>query len=134
MTHTTDKAWQHPEVQLAGGGYIVAYLAGLALMGLSLWIVHEHALAPMDTGMAISLVAGLAALVQCILLLHLSISETQIWHTVTLILFIPLFILTIGLTSWMFHGLYRRTMLMPAAHVSAPATGAQAAGAMKAPG
>ncbi len=134
MTHTTDNAWQHPEVQLASGGYVVAYLAGLVLMGLSLWIVRGHVLAPMETGIAISALAGLAALIQCVLLLHLNISETQIWHTVALILFIPLFILAIGLSSWMFHGLYRRTMLMPAAHVSAPATGAQAAGAMKAPG
>ena len=134
MTHTTDNAWQHPEVQLAGGGYIVAYLAGLALMGLSLWIVREHTLAPMDIGIAISLVAGLAALVQCVLLLHLNISETQIWHTVALILFIPLFILAVGLSAWMFHGLYRRTMLMPAAHVSAPAGGAQASGTTSAPG
>ncbi|MDA8120506.1 MAG: cytochrome O ubiquinol oxidase [Gammaproteobacteria bacterium] len=134
MTHTTDNAWQHPEVQLAGGGYIVAYLAGLALMGLSLWIVREHTLAPMDIGIAISLVAGLAALVQCVLLLHLNISETQIWHTVALILFIPLFILAVGLSAWMFHGLYRRTMLMPATHVSVPAGGAQASGTTSAPG
>jgi cytochrome o ubiquinol oxidase operon protein cyoD len=64
----------------------------------------------------------------------MNISETQIWHTVALILFIPLFILTIGLTSWMFHGLYRRTMLMPATQVSAPAGGAQASGTTSAPG
>ncbi|MHB1607110.1 hypothetical protein [Acidiferrobacter thiooxydans] len=134
MTHTTDNAWQHPEVQLAGGGYVVAYLLGLALMGLSLWIVREHTLAPMDIGIAISVVAGLAALIQCVLLLHLNVSETQIWQTVALILFIPLFILTIGLTSWMFHGLYRRTMLMPVAHVSAPASRAQASASARAPG
>lgn len=126
MTHTPDKAWQHPEVQLAGGGYIVAFVVGIAFMGLSLGIVRGQALAPMDIGIAISVLAGLTALVQCVLLLHMNISETQIWHTVALILFIPLFILTIGLTSWMFHGLYRRTMLMPATQVSAPTVGAQA--------
>ena len=126
MTHTPDKAWQHPEVQLAGGGYIVAFVLGIAFMGLSFAIVRGQALAPMDIGVAISVVAGLTALVQCVLLLHMNISETQIWHTVALILFIPLFILTIGLTSWMFHGLYRRTMLMPATQVSAPTVGAQA--------
>ncbi len=122
MTHTTDNAWEHPEVQLAGNGYVVAFVVGLVLMGLSLWIVRGHMFAPTGTAAAISALAAVAALVQCVLLLHMTVSRTQVWQTVALVLFIPLFALTIGLTSWMFHGLYRRTMLMPATHVAAPAT------------
>ncbi|MHB1511902.1 MAG: cytochrome O ubiquinol oxidase [Acidiferrobacter sp.] len=129
MTHTTDNAWEHPEVQLAGGGYIVAFVVGLALMGLSLWMVRGHVFAPTGLAVAISALAAVAAFVQCVLLLHMTVSRTQVWHTVALVLFIPLFVITIGLTSWMFHGLYRRTMMMPSAHLSAPATPTQPRGA-----
>ncbi len=129
MTHTTDNAWEHPEVQLAGGGYIVAFVVGLALMGLSLWMVRGHVFAPTGLAVAISALAAVAAFVQCVLLLHMTVSRTQVWQTVALVLFIPLFVITIGLTSWMFHGLYRRTMMMPATHVARPATPTRPRGA-----
>ncbi len=129
MTHTTDNAWEHPEAQLAGGGYVAAFVVGLALMGLSFWMVRGHVLAPTGLAIAISAVATVAALIQCVLLLHMNVSRTQVWQTVALVLFIPLFVLTIGLTSWMFHGLYRRTMMMPPTHAGAPASRAQASGA-----
>lgn len=129
MTHATDNAWEHPEVQLAGGGYVAAFIVGLALMGLSFWMVRGHMFAPTGLAIATSALAALTALIQCVWLLHMTISRTQVWQTLALVLFIPLFVLTIGLTSWMFHGLYRRTMMMPAPHVSAPASRAQASGA-----
>ncbi len=128
MTHTTDNAWQHPEVQLAGGGYVVAYVVGLALMGLALWLVRGHVGSPLDLGIAMAAIAAVAAIVQCVLLLHMNISETQIWHTVALVLFIPLFILALGLSSWMFHGLYRRTMMMTVPHAAAAPTQAAKTG------
>jgi len=121
MTHSTDNAWNHPEAQLASGRYIVAYIVGLALMGLSFGLVEKHAFTPLGLGIAISAIGALAAIVQCVLLLHMNLSETQIWHTVALVLFIPLFVLAIGLTAWMFHGLYRRTMMMPVPHASSTA-------------
>ncbi len=123
MTESNHSTFEHPEVQLAGTGYVAAYVAGIALMGLSLMLVKDHALDPTALGIAISGIAGLAALLQCVLLLHMTLSRTQIWQTVALVLFVPLFILTIGLTSWMFHGLYQRTMLRPiaASQAMAPA-------------
>lgn len=113
MTHTTNNAFLHPEAQLANRGYVVAYVVAIILMAISLGLVKQHALSPTALGVAISVSAAIAVIVQCVLLLHMNLSETQIWHTIALVLFIPLFILAIGLTSWMFDGLYKRTMIMP---------------------
>ncbi|AEK56838.1 hypothetical protein HF288_12815 [Acidithiobacillus caldus] len=51
-------------------------------------------------------------IIQGYLILHMDLSHAQIWHTVAMVLFLPLFVVTIGLTAWMFHGLYERTMIM----------------------
>ncbi|MHB8255006.1 MAG: cytochrome O ubiquinol oxidase [Acidiferrobacter sp.] len=116
MTHATQNAFEHPEVQLANGGYVVAYIVAMALMAVSLVLVRDHMLSPVALAVAISASAAVVGIVQCVLLLHMNLSDTQIWHTIALVLFIPLFVLAIGLTSWMFHGLYQRTMIMSVTH------------------
>jgi len=113
MTHATNNAFEHPEAQLANKGYVVAYIVSMVLMGISFILVKDHMLSPIALAEAISVSAAVAVIVQGVFLLHMNLSETQIWHTFALVLFIPLFILAIGLTSWMFHGLYKRTMIMP---------------------
>jgi cytochrome o ubiquinol oxidase operon protein cyoD len=42
---------------------------------------------------------------------RLDLSDAQRWKSATLLLVLPLFVLSIGLTGWMFHTLYPRTML-----------------------
>ncbi|HUW98252.1 MAG TPA: hypothetical protein VMV40_05330 [Acidiferrobacter sp.] len=113
MTHPTHKAFKHPEVQLANMGYVVAYVVSMVLMGLSLILVKDHMLSSMRLAEAILLSAAVVVIVQGVFLLHMNLSHTQIWHTFALVLFIPLFVLAIGLTAWMFHGLYKRTMIVP---------------------
>lgn len=108
---------QHPEVQLAHGGqYIAAYIASMALTALPLWVVIHH-LGSKLTLMAV-VVAAAAALVviQGYFWLRLDLSKTQRWMTASLILFIPLFVVTVGLTAWMFATLYTRTMIPTLMH------------------
>jgi len=55
----------------------------------------------------------LALVSQAVLYYGLDISRSQIWKSVALMLTMPLFIITVGLTVWMFQSLDQRTMLMP---------------------
>ena len=61
---------------------------------------------------------------QLVLLFHLDFSETQRWNSLTLMLNVPLLILSVGLTSWMFRELYTHVMSpgMDAASVLSPQT------------
>ena len=111
MSH--DDPLQHPEVQVASGrGYLLTFLISTLLMGVSLLLVANHAMAPFGLMLVLSLCAGLAVIVQIYFLMHMDLSEAHIWNTVALVLTIPLFILAIGLTAWMFSTLYERTMVM----------------------
>lgn len=111
MSH--DDPLQHPEVQVASGrGYLLTFLISTLLMGVSLLLVANHALAPFALMLVLSLCAGLAVIVQIYFLMHMDLSEAHIWNTVALVLTVPLFILAIGLTAWMFSTLYERTMVM----------------------
>ncbi len=112
MGHGNENALQHPEVQLARSGHIVfGYAASLALMALSLMVVVHHLAGPATMLEIVSGLAFAAIVVQAYFWLRLDFSRTQAWSTVAFLLFIPLFVLTIGLTAWMFAGLYARTML-----------------------
>lgn len=133
MTHNADNPLEHPEVQLANGrSYLLVYLFSTALMAAATWLVTKQAMAPLGLFLLTTAIAGVVVVAQGIFLLHMEFSETQRWHTVSLVLFIPLFILTIGLSAWMFHGLYRRTMIMP--ELSAPAAGTGASPTPAMPG
>lgn len=112
MSHGIEHPLQHPEVQAANGrSYVFGFLVSIVLMTLSLGLVTDHTLSPLGLMIAVSAIALVAVTIQSVLLLHLDLSKTQIWNTVALVLMIPLFILTIALTIWMFQTLYERTML-----------------------
>ncbi|MDA8365022.1 MAG: hypothetical protein M0Z84_14695 [Gammaproteobacteria bacterium] len=96
----------HPEVQLArAGNYLAGFLLATALMAASLLLVTQHALPPLAEKLSISAIALAAVIAQLRLLFHLDWSPTQRWHTVALVLTVPLFVLLIGLSLWMFHSL-----------------------------
>lgn len=108
---------QHPEVQLANGGqYVAAFVLSLILTALPLWLVVDH----MGTEFRLMLVvvasAAALTLIQGYFWLRLDISPTQRWMTAAFALFIPLFVMTIGLTAWMFATLYTRTVIPTLMH------------------
>ena len=111
MSHEHSDPIAHPEVQLASAGrYTIGYVITLALMFVSSGLVMGRLLSPEELAAATGVIALAAVLAQFYFLFRLDLSETQIWHTVALLLTVPLFILAIGLTVWMFHTLALHTM------------------------
>ncbi len=111
MAVDNQEPWEHPEIKLANEGqYIIGYLASLALLGLSLLLVVTHAATPAILLLLIAGIALITVMAQLILLFHLDFSETQRWNSLTLMLNVPLLILSVGLTSWMFRALYTHVM------------------------
>ena len=105
------RPWEHPEVRLASETrYFIGYVASLALLGLSLFLVITHAATAVTLLSVISFIAFVTIVVQLIFLFHLDFSETQRWNSLTLMLNVPLLILSVGLTSWMFRALYTHVM------------------------
>jgi cytochrome o ubiquinol oxidase operon protein cyoD len=110
-THQPDPL-QHPEVQQATVfGYTAGFVVTLALLGAALLLTEQHTMAPLELLGSISGLALVALVAQCFLFFGLNIAKHNIWKSVSLILTIPLFILTIGLTVWMFQQLDALTML-----------------------
>ena len=105
------RPWEHPEIKGASEiQYVVGYLVSLALLGLSLFLVAGHEATSIVLISAISFISILTVMAQLILLFHLDFSEAQRWNSLTLMLNVPLLILSVGLTSIMFHQLYTHVM------------------------
>lgn len=105
------KPWEHPEIKGASElQYVIGYVLSLALLGLSLILVRDHAGTAVVLISVISFISIVTVMLQLILLFHLDFSEAQRWNSLTLILNVPLLILSVGLTSIMFHQLYTHVM------------------------
>lgn len=112
MAHDAHNPLEHPEVQGASTGrFLGAFVLGLGLMLAALWMVVNNALPTTSMVATFSVMALVAGLGQFYLLFNLDFSEHRIWHTISLVMTIPLFILAIALTVWMFQALAVRTML-----------------------
>ena len=104
--------WEHPEIRLANKWqYLAGYALTLVLLGGSALLVTHHAFSPVAVLSIVAVVALLAVMAQLILLFHLDFSETQRWNSLTLMLNVPLLILSVGITSWMFQELYTHVMM-----------------------
>jgi cytochrome o ubiquinol oxidase operon protein cyoD len=111
MTVHNEHPWEHPEIKLANQAqYVWGFALSLALLGVSLLLVLNHAETPSGLIATVSVIAFLATAVKLILLFHLDFSETQRWNTITLMMNVPLLILSVGLTMWMFSELYSHVM------------------------
>lgn len=107
--------WEHPEVSEASAPrYILGYVLSVALAAIALVLVTRHMLAPVSLLATIAVLCLVTVIVKLKLLFHLDLSETQRWNTLTLVLNVPLLVLSVGLTLWMFSQLY--------GHVMAPGT------------
>jgi cytochrome o ubiquinol oxidase operon protein cyoD len=117
MSETEVDPILHGEVQQASIlGYTAGFLATLALLGAALLLTEFHVMPPVYLLGSISGLALLALLCQTFLSFGLDITRHNIWKSVSLVLTIPLFILSIGLTVWMFQQLAINTMI-PGANV-----------------
>jgi cytochrome o ubiquinol oxidase operon protein cyoD len=102
----------HPEVQQASvGGYITGYALTVVLLGVGLAGTRAQALPPEPLLIALSILAVFLLMAQTMTFFGLDFSRYHVWKTVSLVLTVPLFILSIGLTVWMFHNLDGVTMM-----------------------
>lgn len=112
MSVTNERPWEHPEIRMANWrSYAIGYITSILLMGVSFILVTTHGMASTSMMAGISALAMISVLAQLLFLFHLDFSETQIWNTFTLALNVPLLVLSVGLTAWMFHTLDARVML-----------------------
>lgn len=115
MSHDVADPTLHPEVQMTSPrGYFLGFAISAFLMLVATFLVSSHAVPPFGLLLVISVCAGIAVIAQIYFLLHIDLSEHNIWNTIAIVLFMPLFLITIGLTWWMFSQLYMRTMDMSA--------------------
>jgi cytochrome o ubiquinol oxidase operon protein cyoD len=102
----------HPDVRNASGiAFVAGYAASVGLMAIALMVTLRHETSYVRFVIAVAILGGLALLAQAVLMFRLDLSSGQRWKTISLLLVVPLFVLSIGLTGWMFHTLYPRTML-----------------------
>lgn len=112
MSGSAQNPLHHPEVQMARApGYVAAFLVASVLMVIAFVYATGNTAPTTERDAVLALLAVVAMTIQSFLLFHLDLSETQRWHTVALVLTIPLFALLVGLTMWMFHALALRTMI-----------------------
>lgn len=91
-----------------------AYVAVFVFASAAMWLALAVARGGMGAASAwtlIVLLAVLAIVVQLFGLLEIGACSRR-WHALVLLMTLPLFVLSVGLTAWMFHGLMLRTMLM----------------------
>ncbi len=113
MSHGHANPIDHPEVQMANNrSYFTGFIVASFLMVAATFLVTGHMLPSFALLLAITGCAGLAVIAQIYFLLHIDLSVHNIWNAAALVAFIPLFVITIGLTWWMFSQLYLRTMPM----------------------
>lgn len=104
----------HPEVRQASTWrYIAGFISSIVLMQAALAVtLHQH-LPYAEYAFTIAGLGLVSLMSQAALFFGLDISRAQIWKSISLVLTVPLFILSVGLTVWMFQSLAQRTMLMP---------------------
>jgi cytochrome o ubiquinol oxidase operon protein cyoD len=104
----------HPEVRQASAWrYMAGFISTIVLMQAALYVTTHQQLPFAEYAFTIAGLALAALLSQAALLFGLDISRAQIWKSVSLVLTVPLFILAVGLSVWMFQNLAARTMIMP---------------------
>jgi cytochrome o ubiquinol oxidase operon protein cyoD len=102
----------HAEVQQAGSiGYISGYILTVALLGVALLLTQQKGLEPQALIITLSGLTVFLLIAQGLLFFGLDVTRYNIWKSVSLVLTVPLFILSIGLTVWMFHSLNHLMML-----------------------
>lgn len=107
----TENTLDHVEVQLGSVvAYTVGYVLSILLSGLAFGLVYTHALPrPVMFG-ALCGIAFALILLQMFLFLGLNLNPGHRWKTAATIFTLPILILMIVLTIWMFYTLQLRVM------------------------
>lgn len=109
---------EHPEVRVGGTiGYLAGFVSTIVLMFIAMVVAVHRQLHPETNYETFVITIGalliVALLLQAIFFYGLHILKAQVWKDISLVLTVPLFIITVGLTVWMFQSLDQRTMVAP---------------------
>jgi cytochrome o ubiquinol oxidase operon protein cyoD len=105
---------EHEEVRQASvWRYVAGFISTVVVMQAAYLVTSHQHLEYEQYVLTIGGLALVALMSQAALFFGLDISRAQIWKSVSLVLTMPLFIITVGLTVWMFQSLAQRTMIMP---------------------
>jgi cytochrome o ubiquinol oxidase operon protein cyoD len=111
-THQYDPT-QHPEIQQ---GTALRYLAAFVASAGAMYAAYALSMSKPPLVELIEVLGGavmFSLVTQAALFFGLDLSRAQIWKSVALVLTIPLFIVTVAFTVWVFASLYDRTMPDP---------------------
>lgn len=112
MAHEPHNPLTHPEVRNASTGlYVAAFVLGMVALGVGCLVTVGLDLSQISTLTWLAVIAAVASVGQLYLLFKLDLSRAMWWHTVSLVLTIPLFFMAVGLTMFMFHYLDARVMI-----------------------
>jgi cytochrome o ubiquinol oxidase operon protein cyoD len=104
---------KHPEVQQ---GTALRYFSAFIASAAAMYAAYAMAMTKPPLVELITILAGtvmFSLITQAALFFGLDLSRAQIWKSVSLVLTVPLFIITVGFTVWAFASLYSRTMPDP---------------------
>ena len=109
---------EHPEVHIAGPiRYLAGFVSTIVLMFIAMVVAVHRQLHPDTSYETFVIIVGVllivALLLQAVFFYGLHVLKAQFWKDVSLVLTVPLFIITVGLTVWMFQSLDQRTMVKP---------------------
>ncbi len=117
MAHEDHDPLQNPELKVGNWlGELIGYTASTVLISLAFALTYAQALSGTMLEAVLTLIALLVIGLQLVLFTNQNISQTQRWKTVATVLTIPLLIMLIGLTAWMFYTYSLRTGLPPLGH------------------
>lgn len=101
----------HPDVQAASTvRYVAAFAVALGFTITAALITVLADLSLVAAFIELSVIGFTALVIQLYLLFKLDIAQSRIWHTVSLVMTMPLLFMAITLTQWMFYNLSMRVM------------------------
>lgn len=102
----------HPDVQVASATrYAGAFAVALGFTIAAALITVLGDLSFTAALIELSVIGFIALIIQLYLLFKTDLAQSRLWHTISLVLTMPLLFMAITLTQWMFYSLSIRTML-----------------------
>lgn len=107
MRDEDEKARGHPEVQVGRqtSHKFIGYGISVLLTALAFSLVYAHALSTPALKAVLSFIALITICVQLYYFSNMDIRHTQRFNVISILLTVPLFMLMIALTVWLFYAL-----------------------------
>ena len=112
MEHESASPLAHPEVRLANGpAYLAAFVLEAAGVFGGVWVLRAHLLGGLALTILLPVIGLIVLVAQSYLFFELNFSQGRAWYMASLLLTLPLVVITIAMTVLMFITLMHRTLL-----------------------